>query len=129
MIDPHSVGQADWARLELLLTTLEAALEDAGWSPKTTLTDLHVEHAMVLGPDGLGSAGSADEVTEEQLVRRELRYGRRLLDALYAGRPLDAHLLARDERLCATLGCGNDALARYCLSCGARRARLAATDG
>jgi hypothetical protein len=66
---------------------------------------------------------------DDQLLRRELRYGRRLLDALYAGRAADARVLRRGERLCATLGCGNDALIRYCISCGARRARLAASDG
>lgn len=124
MIDPHSLGQADWARLYLLLTALEEAVEDAGWMPRTALGDLYREHAIALGWDG-----SAPDLPEDQLVRRELRYGRRLLDALYAGRPLGAHLLRRDERLCATLGCGNDALVRYCLSCGARRARLAASDG
>lgn len=124
MIDPHSVGQADWARLYLLLTALEEAVEDAGWMPTTALADLYREHASALGWDG-----SAPDLPEDQLVRRELRYGRRLLDALYAGRELDAHLLRRGQRLCATLGCGNDALVRYCLSCGARRARLAASEG
>jgi hypothetical protein len=124
VIDPHSVGEADWARLYLLLTALEGAVEDAAWMPRTALADLCLEHAAVLGWDG-----SAPDLTEGQLLRRELRYGRRLLDGLYAGRPLDAHLLRRGERLCATLGCGNDALIRYCLSCGARRARLAASEG
>ena len=124
MIDPHSAGKADWARLYLLLTALERAVEDGGWMPRTALADLYLEHAT-----GLGWDGSAPSLPEDQLVRRELRYGRRLLDALYSGRPLDAHLLRRGERLCATLGCGNDALVRYCLSCGARRARLAASDG
>ena len=124
MIDPHSVGQVDWARLYLLLTALETAVEDLEWVPKIALNDLHLEHAPALGSDRL-----ACDVTEDQLLRRELRYGRRLLDALYVGRPLDAHVLARGERLCATLGCGNDALVRYCLSCEARRARLAASDG
>lgn len=123
MIDPHSVGQADWARLYLLLTAVEAALEDAGWAPNTTLRNMHLEHATVLRSDG-----SVGQIAEDQMLRQELRYGRRLLDALYAGRPLDARMLARDGRLCATLGCGNDALASYCLSCGARRARLAATN-
>jgi hypothetical protein len=124
VIDPHSVGQADWARLYLLLTALEGALEDAGWMPRTALTDLYLEHASALG-----WGGSVPDLPEEELVRRELRYARRLLDALYAGRQLDAHVLRRGERLCATLGCGNDALVRYCLSCGARRARRAASEG
>jgi len=124
VIDPHSVGEADWARLYLLLTALEGAVEDGGWMPRTALADLYIEHAAVLGWDG-----SAPDLPEGQLLRRELRYGRRLLDALCAGRPLDAHKLRRGERLCATLGCGNDALVRYCLSCGARRARLAASEG
>lgn len=108
----------------MLLTALEEAVEDAGWMPTTALADLYREHASALGWDG-----SAPDLPEDQLVRRELRYGRRLLDALYAGRELDAHLLRRGQRLCATLGCGNDALVRYCLSCGARRARLAASEG
>lgn len=124
MIEPHSVGQVDWVRLYLLLTALETSVEDVEWVPKTALTDLHLEHAPALGSDGL-----ARDVTEDQLLRRELRYGRRLLDALYTGRPLDAHVLGRGGRMCATLGCGNDALVRYCLSCEARRARLASSDG
>ena len=124
MIDPHSVGQADWARLYLLLTALEDAVEDSGWTPRTALADLYLEHATVLGRDG-----SMPFSPDDQLLRRELRYGRRLLDALYAGRTADARVLRRGERLCATLGCGNDALIRYCISCGARRARLAASDG
>lgn len=125
MIDPHSVGPVDWARLYLLLTALEAAVEDdVEWVPKTALADLHLEHAPALGADR-----SDRDAAEGQLLRRELRYGRRLLDALYAGRPLDSRLLRRGERLCATLGCGNDALVRYCLSCEARRARLATGGG
>jgi hypothetical protein len=124
VIEPHSVSQVDWARLCLLLTALEAAVEDVEFVPNTALTDLYLEHAPALGAVGL-----AGQVAEGQLLRRELSYGRRLLDALYAGRPLDAHVLARGERLCATLGCGNDALIRYCLSCDTRRARLATSDG
>jgi hypothetical protein len=123
VIDPHSVGQSDWARLYLLLTALERAVDDNGWIPSTALADLYLEHAGALEWDG-----SVPDLPDDQLVRRELRYGRRLLDALYGGRPLDAHLLRRGERLCATLGCGNDALVRYCLSCGTRRARLAANE-
>jgi hypothetical protein len=124
VIDPHSVGQADWARLYLLLTALEGAVEDSGWMPRTALADLCLQHATALGWDG-----SVPDLPEDQLLRRELRYGRRLLDALYAGRPVDGRVLRRGEPLCATLGCGNDALIRYCISCGARRARLAASDG
>lgn len=124
MIDPHTAGQADWARLYLLLTAVEEAVEDAGSVPTTALPELHREYASVLDP---GRSGPA--VPEDQLLRQELRYGRRLLDALYAGRPLDRHVLGRSQRPCATLGCGNDALVRYCLSCGARRAKLAAGDG
>lgn len=121
MIDPHSVDQADWARLYLLLTAVEGAVDDIGWKPQTALAELHREYATVLSSDASGLA-----LSEDQLVRQELSYGRRLLDALYAGRPLDDRVLTRGERLCATLGCGNDALVRYCLSCAVRRARQAA---
>jgi hypothetical protein len=57
------------------------------------------------------------------LLRRELRYGRRLLDALYQGRRIDPRMLARTARPCATLGCGNDAFGSYCLTCEVRRSR------
>ena len=112
--EPRSVGQADWIRLYLLLTALEGAVEDADPNPAETLQGLHAEHARMLGSI---AAGSADE-----LLCRELRYGRRLLDALCGGGHLDDRVLGRAERSCATLGCGNDALGRYCLRCDAHRA-------
>jgi hypothetical protein len=111
--EPRSAGQADWTRLYLLLTALEGAIEDGDPSPAAALQALHADHASLLGPPG---AADADE-----LLRRELRYGRRLLDALCAGGKLDDRVLGRIERPCATLGCGNQALGRYCLSCDARR--------
>lgn len=121
MIEPYFLDQADWARLYLLLTALERAVEDAGSTAKAALADLHREYARTLDADERHPA-----VAEDQLLRRELSYARRLLDALYAGRPLDRHVLQRGERLCTTPGCGNDALVLYCLNCGARRARPAA---
>lgn len=111
--DPRSAGQAALVRLYLLLTALEGAVEDADPSPAAALQGLHAEHASLLGPPG---ATDPDE-----LLRRELRYGRRILDVLVAGGPLDDRVLSRVERPCATLGCGNEALGRYCLSCDARR--------
>jgi hypothetical protein len=112
----RSAGQADWLRLYLLLTALEAAVEDADSDPAAALQGLHAEQARVLPSP---ASGSADE-----LLRRELRYARRLADALFGGTELDDRVLTRPVRSCATLGCGNDALGRYCLSCDARRASM-----
>lgn len=106
---------ADWARIYLLLTALERAIEEGNSAAESALEELHREYASVLGP--------AVTVPADQLLRRELRYGRRLLDALYQGRRTDFRMLASNARPCATLGCGNDALGSYCLTCEARRAR------
>jgi hypothetical protein len=114
MCSMRSAGQADWLRLYLLLTALEAAVEDADPDPAAALQGLHAEQPRLLSPS---ASGSADE-----LLRGELRYARRLADALFGGAELDDRVLARPERPCATLGCGNDALGRYCLSCDAHRA-------
>lgn len=119
MTDPRSVDEAAWARLYLLLTAIEGAVEDAERGPESALQQLHEEYAILVG-----CAESAPGLAAAELLRRELRYARRLLDALYVGRQLDDRLLTRTERPCATLGCGNDALVRYCLSCEAHRARI-----
>lgn len=111
--EPRAPGQTDWIRLYLLLTALEGAIEDGDPSPAAALQVLHADHASLLGPPG-----SADS---DELLRRELRYGRRLLDALFAGGQLDDRVLGRIERPCVTLGCSNQALGRYCFSCDARR--------
>lgn len=103
----------DWARLYLLLTALERAVEEDSPSPESTLEQLHREYEPVLGSAVTGPA---------DLLRRELRFGRRLLDGLYQGNRINPRVLARDARPCATLGCGNDALGSYCLTCEARRA-------
>ncbi len=118
MTDPRSVDGTDWVRLYLLLTAIEGAVEDAECPPDAALRKLHDEHAGVLG-----SAGSDIDLPTDALLSRELRFGRRLLDALSVGRALDDRVLGRTGRPCATLGCGNDALVQYCLSCDARRAR------
>lgn len=107
---PLSARRTDWLRLYLLFTALEAAVEDAEPAPATALRELHSEQELL------------DSGADEALLRRELRYARRLLDALYAGRSVDERVLRRSERPCATLGCGNDAFGRYCLSCEAHRA-------
>lgn len=111
--EPQPV-RVEWLRLYLLLTALEGAVEDAESDPAAALQGLHAEHTRLLGQKGTADA--------EELLRRELRYGRRMLDALAAGGPLDERVLLRAERPCVTLGCGNDALGRYCLSCEAHRA-------
>lgn len=107
-------AERDWARIYLLLTALERAFEEASSPPEATLEELHREYAFVLG--------SGLSLPADLLLRNELRYGRRLFDALYQGRRIDARILARDARPCATLGCGNDALGSYCLTCEAHRA-------
>lgn len=105
----------DLARVYLLVTAVEAHVEDGEASIVDALRKLHAEHAETTGdllpalPDGA-------------LLRRELGYARRLLDTLYTSRPGSHGTLDRPERLCATPGCGNDALVRYCLSCESRRA-------
>jgi hypothetical protein len=114
--EPRAAGQADWVRLYLLLTALEGAVEDGDPSPAAALQGLHAEHADLLGPLRVTEAVGAAE-----LLRRELRYGRRLLDGLFAGGQLEDRMLSRTERPCATLGCCNEAIGRYCLSCDARR--------
>jgi hypothetical protein len=93
MTESRSVGQADWARLYLLLTALEEPVEDAGRTPEIALRELRQEHPAVLEVDGAPAAIPAD-----QLLRQELHNGRRLLDALYAGRPLDGRALHRATR-------------------------------
>jgi hypothetical protein len=117
MSDPRPVDEQDWARLYLLLTAVERAVDDDDGPPDAALQQLHLEHATLLGP-------TEPALPAHLLLRRELRYGRRLLDALYVGRPLEDRMLLRTQRPCTTLGCGNDALVRYCLSCEARRSQL-----
>jgi hypothetical protein len=114
--DTTHADLTDWARIYLLLTALERAIEERSSTPESALEELHREYAAVLG--------SAVSVPAGPLLRRELRYARRLLDALYQGRRIDSRMLTRDARPCATLGCGNDALGSYCLTCEARRARF-----
>jgi hypothetical protein len=110
MIEP-----GDLARVYLLVTAIEAHVEDGEGSIAEALRWLYAEHADTTG-DVLPA------VPDAELVRRELRFARRLLDALYANRPDAYTTLHRPERLCATPGCGNDAVVWYCLSCEARRA-------
>lgn len=114
MPSQRPVAPADWVRVYLLLTALEEAIDEAAANPAATLQRLHLEHAQLLGPAAAGP--------DDQLLRRELRYARRLLDALYGGGRLDDRVLGRAARPCASLGCGNDAIGRYCLSCDAQRA-------
>jgi hypothetical protein len=115
MPSQRSAGPPDWVRVYLLLTALESAVEDAVVDPGAELHTLHSEHARMVGSARVGSA--------DELLRRELRYARRLLDALCGGSAVDDRVLSRPERSCASLGCGNDAIGRYCLSCDAHRAR------
>lgn len=112
--EPELPGQAEWARLYLLVTALEEMIEDGAAEPAASLRRFHEEYSALLV--------AAEPRSDEELLRRELRYGRRLLDALSKGDRLDERMLTRPGRPCASLGCGNDALGRYCLSCEARRA-------
>jgi hypothetical protein len=118
--DATIAGKADWARIYLLLTALERAIEDEAAAPASALEELHAEYAPVLG--------TVLPTAADQLLRSELRYSRRLVDALYVGKQIDARMLARGTRPCATLGCGNDAVGSYCLTCAARRASQRTPD-
>lgn len=109
------VDATDLVRAYLLVTAVEANVEDGEESLADALRALHAEHA-----DAIGDVLPA--LPDATLVRRELCFVRRLLNALGSGRPVSWAELERTQRLCVTPGCGNDALVRYCLSCEARRA-------
>jgi hypothetical protein len=94
MTDSRSVAQADWARLHLLRTALEGSVEDAGRTPEIALRELRQECVAVPELHGTPAAIAAD-----QLLRHELDNGPRLLDARYAGRPLDGRALCTATRL------------------------------
>lgn len=109
------VDAMDLVRAYLLVTAVEANIEDGEESLADTLRALHAEYADAMG-DVL------PPLPDAALVRRELCFARRLLDAVGSGRPVVRAALERSQRLCLTPGCGNNAVVRYCLGCEARRA-------
>jgi hypothetical protein len=109
------VDATDLVRAYLLVTAVEANIEDREESLADALRALHAEHA-----DAIGDLLPA--LPDAALVWRELCFVRRLLNALASGRPVARVALERPQRLCVTPGCGNDAVVRYCLGCEARRA-------